>query len=203
MEGVNLDIKPDQMEGVNEKNSPSRNKEIFEMTPTKTFEIGHHFLLQSLANNKLSRSGHRYRWSSQNNQPRSGQTTRRKWPQADLLHYKTPKNHHQKSTTSWNFKKVNWEVYKTLADGNCKNINLEQHHLNKLTQLITEAILDAAKKSIPRGRRKQYTPGWNNQLQELHDAVSQARIAQEQEHTDANVKNHNKARAEFTQHKLH
>ena len=36
---------------------------------------------------------------------------------------------------------------------------MEQHHLNKLTQLITEAILDAAKKSIPRGRHKQYTPG--------------------------------------------
>ena len=36
---------------------------------------------------------------------------------------------------------------------------MEQHHLDKLSQLITEAILDAAKKSIPRGRRKQYTLG--------------------------------------------
>ena len=36
---------------------------------------------------------------------------------------------------------------------------MEQHHLNKLTQLITEATLDAAKKSIPRRTRKQYTPG--------------------------------------------
>ena len=62
---------------------------------------------------------------------------------------------------SWNVKKANWEVFKKLADENSKNINLEQHHLNKLTQLITEAILDAAKKSIPRGRRKQYTSGWN------------------------------------------
>ena len=44
---------------------------------------------------------------------------------------------------------------------------------------------------------------WNNQLQELHDAVSQARIAQEQYPTDANVENHNKARAEFIRHKLH
>ena len=41
---------------------------------------------------------------------------------------------------------------------------MEQHHLNILTQLITEATLDAAKKSIPRDKRKQYTPGWKNQL---------------------------------------
>ena len=60
---------------------------------------------------------------------------------------------------SWNVKKANWEVFKKLADENFKNINQEQHHLNKLTQLITEAILDAAKKSIPRDRRKKYTPG--------------------------------------------
>ena len=44
---------------------------------------------------------------------------------------------------------------------------------------------------------------WNNQLQELHDAVSEVRIAQEQDPTDANVENHNKTRAEFTRHKLH
>ena len=80
---------------------------------------------------------------------------------------------------------------------------MEQHHLNKLTQLITEVILDASKKSIPHGRRKQYTLGWNNQLQELHDAVSQVRIAHEQDPTDANVENHNKATAEFTRNKLH
>jgi len=34
---------------------------------------------------------------------------------------------------SWNFKKVNWELFKKLADENCKNIKLEQHHPNKLT----------------------------------------------------------------------
>ena len=44
---------------------------------------------------------------------------------------------------------------------------------------------------------------WNNQLQELHDAVSQARIAQAQNPTDASVETHNKARAEFIRHKLH
>ena len=45
--------------------------------------------------------------------------------------------------------------------------------------------------------------GLNNQLHELHDAVSQARIAHEQDPTYANVENHNKARVEFTRHKLH
>ena len=41
------------------------------------------------------------------------------------------------------------------------------------------------------------------QLQELHDAVSKARITQEHDPTDTNVENHNKVRAEFTRHKLH
>ena len=70
---------------------------------------------------------------------------------------KTPPEIYQ--SPSWNFKKTNCDFFKKSADENCKNINLEQHHLNKLTQLITESILDAAKKYIPRDRRKQYTPG--------------------------------------------
>ena len=73
---------------------------------------------------------------------------------------KTPPEIYQ--SPSWNSKKANWEVFKKLADENCKNINLEQQ---------TQAIHS----------------GWNNQQQELHDAVSQARIAQEQDPTDANV----------------
>ena len=56
---------------------------------------------------------------------------------------------------------------------------MEQHHLNKLTQLITEAILDAAKKSIPRRTRKQYTPGGITNYRSC--MMRPARIAQEQE----------------------
>ena len=38
---------------------------------------------------------------------------------------------------------------------------MEQHHLNGKVKLFTEAILSAAKETIPRGRRRDYIPGWN------------------------------------------
>ena len=44
--------------------------------------------------------------------------------------------------------------------------------------------------------------GGTTNFKSCHHVVSQARKVQEQDPTDANVENHNKARAEFTRHKL-
>ena len=45
----------------------------------------------------------------------------------------------------------------------------------KKVNRFTGAILSAAKEPIPRGRRKDYIPGWTAQLQELHSTVSRLR----------------------------
>ena len=79
---------------------------------------------------------------------------------------------------------------------------MEQHHLNGKVKLFTEAILSAAKETIPRGRRRDYIPGWNAQLQELHSTASRLREKMESCPTDENTAAYNKAKAEFTRQKL-
>ena len=79
---------------------------------------------------------------------------------------------------------------------------MEQHHLNGKVKLFTEAILSAAKETIPRGRRRDYIPRWNAQLQELHSTASRLREKMESCPTDENTAAYNKAKAEFTRQKL-
>ena len=66
--------------------------------------------------------------------------------------------------TRWNFKKANWGEYKLTSDAFLKEIDLSCPDVNKTTKEITEAILKAAKKCIPRGCRANYKPFWNNNL---------------------------------------
>ena len=61
------------------------------------------------------------------------------------------------------------------ADDNSRNQKTEQHHLNEKLKLFTGAILSVAKETIPRGRRRDYIPGRNAQLQELHSTASRLR----------------------------
>ena len=88
------------------------------------------------------------------------------------------------------------------TDENCRNQMMEQHHLNGKVKLFTEAILSAAKEAIPRGRRRDYIPGWNAQLQELHSTASRLREKMESCPTDENIAAYNKAKAEFSRQKL-
>ena len=68
--------------------------------------------------------------------------------------------------------------------------------------LLTGAIHSAAKETIPRGRRKDYIPGWTAQLQELHSTASRLREKMESCPTDDNIAAYNKTKAEFTRQKL-
>ena len=108
----------------------------------------------------------------------------------------------RKPFPSWNYKRANWPEFRKKADENCRNQMMEQHHLNGKVKLFTEAILSAAKETIPRGRRRDYIPGWNAQLQELHSTASRLREKMESCPTDENTAAYNKAKAEFTRQKL-
>ena len=83
-----------------------------------------------------------------------------------------------------------------------KHLNLGQQHLNNKVKLFTTAILTAATERIPRGKRRNYIPLWNEQLQELHNAVSKLREKMEHCPTDENTQAHNKAKAEYTRQNL-
>ena len=79
---------------------------------------------------------------------------------------------------------------------------MEQHHQNEKVNLFTGTILSAARETILRARGRDYIPGWNAQLQELHSTVSRLRKKMESCPTDNNIAAYNKAKAEFTRQKF-
>ena len=86
-----------------------------------------------------------------------------------------------KSLPRWNYKKADWTKFSVLTDEAALKINNKQDHINKKMKSFNEAILDAAKASIPRGARKNYRPYWTEELQKLEDELSSAREKAEKE----------------------
>ena len=109
----------------------------------------------------------------------------------------------RKLCPSWNYKRANWPEFRLKKnDENCRNLKMEQHRLNEKVNIFTGAILSSAKETIPRGRRRDYIPGWNAQLQDLHSTVSRLKEKMVSCRTDDNTNAHNKAKAKFKRHKL-
>nr|KAG5685541.1 hypothetical protein BaRGS_009937 [Batillaria attramentaria] len=72
-------------------------------------------------------------------------------------------------------RKADWTLFETLTDTYTKPVNIRQKDTNKMVQDFTKAVLKAAIESIPRGARKDYKPYWTEELQNLEDAVTEAR----------------------------
>ena len=102
----------------------------------------------------------------------------------------------------WNYKKANWGKFKHTLDDYCSKLDPRGQNLNQQTELFRQAVMKAARNSIPRGSRKNYKPGWSPYLQQLHDALSTARETMEHNPTDENVIAHNKASAIYNREKL-
>ncbi|GFR57529.1 hypothetical protein ElyMa_005340200 [Elysia marginata] len=68
---------------------------------------------------------------------------------------------------SWNFKKANWELFKQTAEMNTAQLKLSGN-MQKDAKAFKQAIIDAAKVSIPRGYRNNYKPYWTPALKKLH-----------------------------------
>ena len=112
---------------------------------------------------------------------------------------KSPEN--RKKIASWNYKKANWNLYRNLTEGKLAETNTSNDIKENITT-ITNIILKAAQKAIPRGRRKQYEPFWTNELQQLHEKATAARTKMEQDPSDENVTEHNKHQAIYRKEKL-
>ena len=98
---------------------------------------------------------------------------------------------------SWNFKKADWQKFKTEAE-NLRKITFTQD-LNKNTKTLTQHILNAAKKSIPRGFRKEYKPYWSKTLETKHQELTEAREEMENNPTlDTTIK-HNNIKKEYNE----
>ena len=70
----------------------------------------------------------------------------------------------------------------------CRELDTDNSKsINTSVRQLTDCILQAAKQTIPKGRKKDYKPSWSNHLQFLHDQLTEARKRLEQlpspEHT--------------------
>ncbi|KAK3795998.1 hypothetical protein RRG08_035175 [Elysia crispata] len=84
------------------------------------------------------------------------------------------------------YKKANWEKFQEIADGVTKNLFSHHNSVDSNISLFTKSIIQAAKLSIPRGRRKDLKPYWNQRLENLHKQLDTARDALEKQQTDFN-----------------
>ena len=85
---------------------------------------------------------------------------------------KTPS---QLNQPRWNYKKANWGLYRIRTNELTKDIQTEGRSINKIVKEYTSNIIKAAKETIPRGVRKNYTPYWNEDFQKTHEALTEAR----------------------------
>ena len=56
--------------------------------------------------------------------------------------------------TRWNYKKAKWDLFRSLTNEMSLGLNARSHKVDKVAKKITELILKAAKRAIPRGSRK-------------------------------------------------
>ena len=102
---------------------------------------------------------------------------------------------------SWNMKKADWSSFQERSELLAQRIKLTGN-MNRDAKEFNTAILQAAKESIPRGYRRNYKPYWNARLEELHCKLNQARDEMDEEPSDENTIEHNKALATFRREKL-
>jgi ribonuclease HI/exonuclease III len=94
----------------------------------------------------------------------------------------------------WNYKKADWDLFREIISQNeepIQNENIDQQN-NQLTNII----LEAAKKSIPRGGRKAPKPFWSDKCEDAVDARKSARKVAENAKDETTVREYNKKRKE-------
>ena len=99
-----------------------------------------------------------------------------------------------KAEPSRNIKKANWDLFKKLSDENVGKITLTDK-LDKNAKEFNSAILGAALKSIPRGKRRDYQHFWSDDLQKLHTELDRARERMGLNPRNENVTAQNRAKA--------
>ena len=103
----------------------------------------------------------------------------------DMCH----KREQQPTFTRWNYKKANWSLFALLTDQSAVKLNARSHKVDKVAKELTKHILNAAKRAIPRGARKNYRPYWTDELEQLEAEVTKARTqAESQSDISSNIK---------------
>ena len=104
-----------------------------------------------------------------------------------------------KMPPSWNYMKADWKRFRELTDIYTNSITFYKHSDNK--NAFNSALLKAAKKSIPRGRRHDYKSYWNSTLEKIHKELSEAREEMERNPTPQNVRRHSQLKVDLDKEK--
>ena len=101
---------------------------------------------------------------------------------------------------SWNFQKADWQKFQSQAEdlGSVKFTT----DLNQNTKKLTLHILNAAKRSIPRGFRKEYKPYWSENLEAKHQELTAAREQMEKNPSLDTTRKHNDIKKDFNDTKI-
>ena len=102
----------------------------------------------------------------------------------------------------WNYKKANWTLFKYRTSTLSKDITVQGRDINMVAKDFNLCILKAAQETIPRGTRRNYRPYWSQELQDLQDALSEARAAAEVNPSQENNTKLQQAKAKFLRHKI-
>ena len=97
---------------------------------------------------------------------------------------------------SWNLKKANWPQFTQEVENAVDKFKLNDN-VDKCAKMLNKLIHSAALKTIPRGKRKDYTPYWTAELDALHKNLSEARNKMDEFPNDPNTIAHNKAKAVY------
>ena len=93
--------------------------------------------------------------------------------------------------TRWNFKKADWKVYSRLLDSRLLGLDLDSGTIDEGNKAVTDAILQAAKRCIPRGHVKRFSPTWSDELAKAVKLRQTARKAFAREPSARNRKKYN------------
>ena len=76
---------------------------------------------------------------------------------------------HSHPVKRWNFRKADWKHFCLLTDKSVERLPPpDTSNIERAYQDFCESLLSAAKRSNPRGRRKDYVPCWDNECETLY-----------------------------------
>ena len=104
---------------------------------------------------------------------------------------------------SWNYRKANWTKFEKLTTTFCqKKGATNSDDLDTNVKRFTEAILEAAKWSIPQGRRQDYKPYWSETMEKVENELNTARNRMEESGTGEAIAVHNRAKMKYDETKV-
>ena len=79
---------------------------------------------------------------------------------------------HASTLPRWNYKKANWLLYRHRTSILTNSIQVYDRDMNIVIKEFNNYVLQAAKECIPKGARKDYTPYWNEELNNKHNELT-------------------------------